>query len=72
MGMRKILFGTIVFFSLAFLAACGGGGGSGSAGSTGAAGTNGTNGTNGNNGTDGSISVPTDAGSDLAHGHRRR
>ena len=35
--MRKILFGTIVFFSLAFLAACGGGG-SGSSGAAGAAG----------------------------------
>jgi len=64
MGMHKIFVGTIVFFSLAFLAACGGGG-SGSAGSTGAAGTNGTNGTNGNNGTDGSISVPS-TDSDLA------
>ena len=44
MSMHKIFFGTIVFFSLAFLAACGGGG-SGSAGSTGATGAAGAAGT---------------------------
>ncbi len=52
MSMHKIFFGTIVFFSLAFLAACGGSGGSGSTGATGAAGAAGAAGT---------ISVPTDA-----------
>jgi hypothetical protein len=52
--MHKIFFGTIVFFSLAFLAACGGGGGS--AGSTGATGADGAAGT---------IAVPS-ADSDLA------
>ena len=41
MSMHKIFFGTIVFFSLAFLAACGGGG-SGSSGATGATGAAGT------------------------------
>ena len=50
MSMHKIFFGTIVFFSLAFLAACGGGG---SAGSTGAAGADGAA------GTAGTISVPS-------------
>ena len=44
--MRKILFGTIVFFSLAFLAACGGGG-SGSKGATGATGATGAAGADG-------------------------
>ncbi len=53
MGMRKIFFGTIVFFSLAFLAACG----SGSSGSKGA------DGADGAAGTAGTISVPT-AGSE--------
>ena len=52
MGMHKIIFGTIVFFSLAFLAACGGGG-SGSAGSAGAKGDTGTTGATG------SIAVPS-------------
>jgi len=60
MGMHKILFGTIVFFSLAFLAACGGGG-SGSAGSAGATGAAGDD---GDDGAAGTISLPTD--SDLA------
>ena len=50
--MRKILFGTIVFFSLAFLASCGGGG-SGSKGATGATGATGAAGADGS-GTDGS------------------
>jgi hypothetical protein len=54
MSMHKIFFGTIVFFSLAFLAACGGGG-SGSSGATGAAGAAGA---------DGTIAVPS-ADSDL-------
>jgi hypothetical protein len=41
--MHKIFIGTIAFFSLAFLAACGGGGGSsGSTGATGASGSAGT------------------------------
>ena len=53
MGMHKIIFGTIVFFSLAFLAACGGGG-SGSAGSAGAKGDTGTAGAKGDTGTAGS------------------
>ena len=57
MVMRKMFFGTIVFFSLAFLAACGSGG-SGSSGATGATGAAGAA------GSDGSISVPSD--SDLA------
>ena len=59
MGMRKIFFGTIVFFSLAFLAACGGGSGSsGSAGSDGAAGAAGADGAAG---ATGSITVFSDA-----------
>lgn len=57
MSMQKIFFGTIVFFSLAFLAACGGGG----SGSSGAAGAKGDAGADGAPGT---IAVPTDA--DLA------
>jgi hypothetical protein len=60
MVMRKILFGSIVFFSLAFLAACGGGG----SGSSGAAGAAGAAGADGATGATGSIAVPTDA--DLA------
>ena len=56
--MRKILFGTIVLFSLAFLASCGGGG----SGSSGAAGTAGTNGTNGTNGTDGATGMTGSTG----------
>jgi len=48
--MRKILFGTIVFFSLAFLASCGGGG-SGSKGATGATGATGAAGADGTSGT---------------------
>ena len=51
MSMHKIFFGTIVFFSLAFLAACGGGG-SGSSGATGAAGAAGAD------GAAGTIAVP--------------
>ncbi len=57
MGMHKIFVGTIVFFSLAFLAACGGG--SGSAGSTGATGATGDAGAKGDTGLTGSIAVPT-------------
>ena len=60
MVMRKILFGSIIFFSLAFLAACGGGG----SGSSGAAGAAGAAGATGATGATGSIAVPTDA--DLA------
>ena len=60
MVMRKILFGTVVFFSLAFLAACGGG----SAGTSGSSGDAGATGATGDTGATGSISVPTD--SDLA------
>ncbi len=56
MVMRKILFGTTVFFSLAFLAACGGGG----SGSSGAAGAAGAAGADGAAGAAGSIAVPTD------------
>jgi hypothetical protein len=56
--MHKIFFGTIVFFSLAFLAACGGGG-SGSTGATGATGAAGSAASGGGG------SVP-DADSDLA------
>ena len=44
MSMHKIFFGTIVFFSLAFLSACGGGGGSGSSGAAGSAGSAGADG----------------------------
>jgi len=55
--MRKILFGTIVFFSLAFLAACGGGG----SGSSGSAGTAGTAGADGAAGATGSIALFEDA-----------
>jgi len=51
--MRKILFGTIVLFSLAFLASCGGGG----SGSGGAAGTAGTAGADGAAGATGSIAL---------------
>ena len=49
MSMQKIFFGTIVFFSLAFLAACGGGGSgsSGAAGADGAAGSTGATGATG-------------------------
>jgi len=54
--MRKILFGTIVFFSLAFLAACGGGG-SGSSGAGGTAGAKGDAGDKGDTGLTGSITV---------------
>lgn len=88
MGMRKILFGTIVFFSLAFLAACGGGG-SGSSGAAGAGGGSGTTGDTGATGATGatgptgSISVPkadsnlvitasATADSDLTLGHVNR
>jgi len=56
--MRKILFGTIVFFSLAFLAACGGGG-SGSSGAAGAAGAAGATGADGATGATGSIAIPS-------------
>jgi len=60
--MRKILFGTIVFFSLAFLASCGGGssgskGATGATGATGAAGADGT-GTAGSSGTGSGGTVP--------------
>jgi hypothetical protein len=61
MVMRKILFGSIVFFSLAFLAACGGGG----SGSSGAAGAAGAAGADGATGATGSIAVPS-ADTDLA------
>jgi len=57
MVMRKIFFGSIVFFSLAFLAACGGG--SGSSGATGATGATGAAGADGSSGSGGSGSVPT-------------
>ena len=58
--MRKILFGTIVFFSIAFLAACGGGG-SGSSGAAGTAGTGtaGDKGDKGDTGLPGSITIPS-------------
>jgi len=62
MVMRKIFFGSIVFFSVAFLAACGGGssGSAGSTGATGAAGAAGAAGATGATGATGSISLPTD------------
>jgi hypothetical protein len=56
MVMRKIVLGSIVLFSLVFLAACGGGGGSGS---TGAAGAAGAAGGDGDAGAAGSIAVPS-------------
>ena len=61
MGMHKIFIGAIVFFSLAFLAACGGGGSgaAGSAGATGAAGAAGATGDTGAAGAAGSVSVPS-------------
>lgn len=62
MVMRKILFGSIVFFSLAFLAACGGGG-SGSSGAAGAAGA----GTAGATGATGSIALFEDADLSIAY-----
>jgi len=63
MSMHKIFFGTIVFFSLAFLAACGGGG----SGSSGAAGTAGTAGADGAAGATGSIAVFEDADLTIAY-----
>jgi len=53
--MHKIFFGTIVFFSVAFLAACGGG----SSGSSGAGGAAGAAGADGATGATGSIAVPS-------------
>jgi len=61
--MRKILFGTIVLFSLAFLASCGGGG----SGSSGAAGTAGTAGADGAAGATGSIALFEDADLSIAY-----
>jgi hypothetical protein len=63
MVMRKILFGSIVFFSLAFLAACGGGG----SGSNGAAGSAGSAGADGAAGATGSIAVFEDADLTIAY-----
>lgn len=62
--MRKILFGTIVFFSLAFLAGCGGGGG-GSAGSAGAKGDTGTAGAKGDTGLTGTSGGTVPGADDL-------
>jgi hypothetical protein len=70
--MHKIFFGTIVFFSLAFLAACGGGG-SGSAGSAGAtgaagaAGADGAAGATGATGATGAVAAFTDADLNISY-----